>query len=242
MENKPIFLFHWEASYSFEKIHEALLSWKKSEESTKQSLYIAIPQGYLKQAAADLPGLGFVIGANDMLDAAPEAFTGSIAAKLLQECKAEFVLIGSSFKRQKIGESDVSLNQKIGAALENNIAPFVCFCSTGEDPEKGQTVESIEKELKNILSGLTGEEVQRIVFVCDTEPEHMSISQTNPKSIQNAYDKCRQAFTTLWGAETAGRLKTLCAVPPYLPLNKFSSEQSPFAGYYFKMTDTHLPI
>lgn len=241
MDNPHIFLLHWEAQYPFEQVRQALTAWKPPEEISKGNIYVALPQGYLQQASKELASLGFSLGANDMADASRESFTGPIASKLLQKSQAKFVLIGSAFKRRKMEETTVSLRHKVQAALANDIIPFLCFCTEYSEPRNTKPFEAIKKELKDVLEGLSSEELQRIRFVYDNAPEQSSTSHVQPETLQEAYNACRQVYAELCGDEAAGNIKTLCAFPPYYSLSKIFTEKSPFSGFYFKMTDTHLP-
>lgn len=240
MENSCLLLLHWEALYPFENINNALVNLKLPEGFPKASIHIALPSDYLHQASNLISSNDFTFGANDMLDVLPAAFTKSIVPKFLQEAKAQFVLIGHAFKRNQLKESTSSINGKIRAALEANIHPFFCFGETPEEFEQGHTAEIIKKQLTESLTSLSPEEIQRVFFVYDTPTALTTLSTITQKNIKDTHVICQQQYIALWGEDLANRLKTLCALDSYYPIAKEFLEDSPFAGFYFKMVDANL--
>lgn len=239
MQAQNLLLFHWEAYYPYEKIQSALTALALPEQVQRGSFLISLPHDYLVQATSSLNSTGFTFGTNDMLSASPNSFTQSVGARFLTETNAKFVLIGKAFSRNQIKESFTSFNDKIKAALANQIIPFFCFGETQEQHEEGKTGEVIRQQLSQCLASISTEELKRIHFIYDSPITVISLSQATPKDLNHAYQICQEQFKSLWG-DSASQLKILCALPSHQTIERELLQHSPFHGFYFRMIDTDL--
>lgn len=240
MDNQRLILWHWEALYPFDLVAKGISSLKLPEEFPQDSMLIALPHDYLVQTLATLKDSKFHFGSSDMLDATPGTFTSSIAASFLVESRANFVIIGKAFDRNQIKESSISIHHKIRAALKEKITPFFCFGETREEFEDGHAEEIIKKQMSDCLASLPPEEIKQINFVYDTPGAVKTISAANSKDLNKVYAMAQKQYVSLWGNEVAKEIKTICALEPFKPLPKELFENSPFAGFYFKMIDANL--
>ena len=92
------------------------------------------------------------------------AFTGEISADMLKELGVKFVVIGHSERRQYFGETDVTVNLKVKAALEAGIRPIICVGETLEQREFGITSEHIMMQVKMALNDIPADKIRKIVF------------------------------------------------------------------------------
>jgi triosephosphate isomerase (TIM) len=92
------------------------------------------------------------------------AFTGEVSAEMLREAGAEYVIIGHSERRRLFGETDETVNRKLGAALGAKLTPIVCIGETLDEREAGQTLEVLDRQIKVGLDALTGEQVGALVI------------------------------------------------------------------------------
>ncbi|MDR1673900.1 MAG: triose-phosphate isomerase [Oscillospiraceae bacterium] len=82
------------------------------------------------------------------------AFTGEISVDMLKEIGAEYVVIGHSERRQYFGETDVTVNKKVVAALESGLSVIVCVGETLDEREQGITREVVARQVKIALIGV----------------------------------------------------------------------------------------
>jgi triosephosphate isomerase len=82
--------------------------------------FISIPE-----VAALVKGTAISVGAQNVFWETKGAFTGEIAAPMLNEV-CEYVIIGHSERRQYFGETDEGVNKKIKTALTHHLKPIVC--------------------------------------------------------------------------------------------------------------------
>ncbi len=91
------------------------------------------------------------------------AFTGEVSAAMLREAGAEYVIIGHSERRRLFGETDQAVNRKVVAALGATLTPIVCIGETLEEREAGQTLAVLDRQIKDGLDSMTGEQVGTLV-------------------------------------------------------------------------------
>ena len=109
-------------------------------------------------------GSNIKIGAENCHWAESGAFTGEISAKMLASMGIEYVIIGHSERRQYFGETDVTVNKRVRAALDAGLTVILCVGELKEEREQGITAELCRMQTKVALQGVTEEEMSRIVI------------------------------------------------------------------------------
>ena len=82
------------------------------------------------------------------------AFTGEISVSMIQDCGAEFVILGHSERRHVFGESNGWINRKVRAVLAGNLKPILCIGETLDQREAGQTDLVLKEQLEQGLGGV----------------------------------------------------------------------------------------
>ena len=123
---------------------------------SQAEVWVAVPYTAIAAAAEVAAGTNIRIGAQNMNDASEGAFTGEIAARMLVDAGASFVLVGHSERRHLFGESDAFVNRKVKRALADGLRPIVCVGETLEQRDAGQTAEVLKEQVAGSLSGVDG--------------------------------------------------------------------------------------
>jgi triosephosphate isomerase len=92
------------------------------------------------------------------------ALTGEISAGMLKEAGAEYVIIGHSERRRLFGDTDDTVNRKLIAALAAQLTPIVCIGETLEERDAGKTLEVLDRQIKQGLDGLSGDQIAAAVI------------------------------------------------------------------------------
>jgi triosephosphate isomerase len=92
------------------------------------------------------------IGAQDVSQHQPGAYTGDIAAEMLQEGGCGWVIVGHSERRQWHGETDAVVASKAERGLQAGLRPIVCIGETLQQREAGQTHEVLNSQLAAVLA------------------------------------------------------------------------------------------
>ena len=97
----------------------------------------------LETAVALTKGTNIKVGAQNCHFEKSGAFTGEISAAMLVEMGVEYVVLGHSERRQYFGETDITVNKRLLAALEAGLKPILCVGEMLEDRENGITEELV---------------------------------------------------------------------------------------------------
>src|SRR5690348_15770144 len=95
-----------------------------------RGLVVCVPFPYLAQAEAALQGSSIAWGAQNASEHAAGAYTGEVAAPMLVEFGARFVIVGHSERRHIYGETDEQVGRKAAAALAAGLVPIACVGET----------------------------------------------------------------------------------------------------------------
>ncbi len=92
------------------------------------------------------------------------AFTGEISAVMLKEMGIKYVIIGHSERRQYFGETDLTVNKRIRAALNNGLKVILCVGELKEQREQNITAEIVSMQTKIALMGISEAEMKNIII------------------------------------------------------------------------------
>ncbi|AGL03541.1 triose-phosphate isomerase [Desulfoscipio gibsoniae] len=128
-------------------------------------IVVCPPFTALAVVAAQLHSQGgnIALGAQNMYWENEGAYTGEIAPGMLKEAGCRYVILGHSERRQYFGETDVTVNKKVHAALAHNLLPIVCVGERLEERESGTTEEVVRGQVQGSLAGLTAQQVAGLV-------------------------------------------------------------------------------
>lgn len=112
---------------------------------------VCAPAVYLAALGAAAAGSGIDIGAQDVSERDPGAYTGDIAAAMLIDVGCRWVIVGHSERRQLHGESDGTVAAKAEAALKAGLRPIICVGETLAEREAGSTQAVVGRQLDAVL-------------------------------------------------------------------------------------------
>ncbi len=98
---------------------------------------ICPPATLIAQAAWHVKG-AFALGGQDCHAKPSGPFTGDVAAEMLKDAGASFVIVGHSERRQYHGETDADVAAKALAAWRAGLKAIVCIGETGAQREAGR--------------------------------------------------------------------------------------------------------
>jgi triosephosphate isomerase len=104
------------------------------------------------------------LGAQNMSENNVGAFTGEIAAVMLKEFSARYVILGHSERRQYQKESDALISKKALAAHAASLRPIVCVGETLAEREANQMEKVLETQVRGSLAGISKEQMAETVL------------------------------------------------------------------------------
>lgn len=170
---------------------------------------IAAPFTSIAAVAAMAEESSVQIGAQNMNDASEGAFTGEVAAKMVKDAGATFVILGHSERRKLFGESSELVNLKLKRSFEEGLRPIVCIGETKEDRMSGKIEEVLGDQLSKSLSGLNPDQAKQVVLAYEPVWAIGTGDVATPKQAQETQKFCREWVQKTFGEEVASRMPIL---------------------------------
>jgi triosephosphate isomerase len=104
--------------------------------------------GAMAQAAV---GTRIGVGGQDCHAKAGGAHTGDVAAEMLADAGAAYVIVGHSERRTDHKETDAAVKAKAEAALRAGLVAIVCVGETRAEREAGKTLSVVRRQLRGSL-------------------------------------------------------------------------------------------
>jgi triosephosphate isomerase len=178
-------------------------------EEAAAKVFLAVPYTSIAASAKAAKGTSVSIGAQNMNDAREGAFTGEIAALMLKEAGAEFVLIGHSERRTVFGETNEFIQRKVVRALQDDLMPVLCVGETVAARAAGKTEEVLREQIEECLKGVPAEEVGKIVLAYEPVWAIGTGKTATPDMAEEAHAFCRQCLGDLFGKKKADSISIL---------------------------------
>lgn len=166
-------------------------------------ILLAVPFTSIAPTARYAKALPVQIGAQNMNDAREGAFTGEIAALMLKEAGASFVLLGHSERRRLFHEDEQMIHRKVVRALQEGLSPVLCVGETHEEREQGRTEAVLREQISSALEGVPLEEASRLIVAYEPVWAIGTGLAAVPGLVQEAHEICRKTIANLWGKRAA---------------------------------------
>ena len=114
-------------------------------------LVVCPPTTLTAAAAQCLAGGAMALGAQDCHAKASGAFTGDIAAAMLKDAGAAYVIVGHSERRGGHGEGDAEVRAKAEAGIAAGLAAIVCCGESQAEREAGKATPIVRAQLRASL-------------------------------------------------------------------------------------------
>ena len=105
-----------------------------------------------------------VLGAQNLFWKPEGAYTGEISSTMLVSAGCSYVIIGHSERRQYFGETDITVNKKIKAAIKDNLIPIVCVGESAKERESNHTFSVLDKQVAKGLEDLTLSDLETLII------------------------------------------------------------------------------
>ncbi len=178
-------------------------------EGCKASVFLAVPFTSISSAAASARQAKLEVGAQNMNDARDGAFTGEIAALMLKEAGATFVLLGHSERRRIFGESDAFIHRKVLRALADDLRPVLCVGETLDERSGGETEEVLKRQIETALADVPEEKAGEVILAYEPVWAIGTGKNATPEMAQEVHAFCRACLADLFGKRKAGQISIL---------------------------------
>ena len=114
-------------------------------------LLVCPPATQLAAVAMALAGSAVMVGGQDCHEAPCGAHTGDIAATMLRDAGASWVILGHSERRAEHHESDAMVRNKVAASVAAGLTPVVCVGETEAQRDAGHQMAVVAGQLAGSL-------------------------------------------------------------------------------------------
>lgn len=211
MNKRTIFIVgNWKMYKTVEEsltfLHDLLPQLPSLLQDKSLKVGLAVPFTSIQSMAEAAKESMLQIGAQNMHDASSGAFTGEIAARMLKEVGATFVILGHSERRKIFLEDNATIGRKLERALEEGLQPILCIGESLEEREKGNTEKIVAEQLEGALSSLKEEDLSSLVLAYEPIWAIGTGETATPEQAQEVHLFCRNWIRDKYSANLAEQM------------------------------------
>jgi triosephosphate isomerase len=135
----------------------ALASIMTTGEAPRAIVVICPPATILAAVARQGATSGILAGGQDCHPASSGAHTGDIAAGMLADAGAQYVIVGHSERRAAHGETDQLVRAKAEAAIGAGLKPIICVGETEAERDGGEAETVVAAQLAGSIPDAAGQ-------------------------------------------------------------------------------------
>lgn len=154
---RPLVAGNWKMNGSRESIDRLLTG--LSEIRSAAEIAVFPPHVYISEVVSALCGSGIEVGAQNVSEYQAGAYTGEVAADMLQDIGCRYVLVGHSERRNLFGENDRQVAEKFVASQRCGLTPVLCVGETLDQRASGKALAVISAQLCAVLERVSLESV-----------------------------------------------------------------------------------
>lgn len=209
-DRKLIIAGNWKMNKTAAEALDLVNGIKREVASVKEvDIVVCPPFTALAGVSEALLNSNIRLGAQNMSENGPGAFTGEIAASMLKEFSVRYVILGHSERRQLFGETDDGVARKVAAARAAGLVPIVCVGETLAEREAGTTLAVVERQLRGGLPGLDADAIAAVVVAYEPVWAIGTGKVATPEQAQEVHAFLRRTLADMAGAAAADRCRIL---------------------------------
>lgn len=205
---KPIVAGNWKMNKTIGEA-EVLVNQLKTEieEISNVESVFCVPFTTLSKVSELLQGSNIGVGVQNIHWEKQGAYTGEISPVMVKEL-AKYAIIGHSERRTYFGETDITVNKRVIAALENDIIPIVCVGETLEENRQGLTNEVITRQINIGLQNINEKVATNIVIAYEPVWAIGTGLACDPSTANKIiFDSIRTPLTQIFGDEISNHIR-----------------------------------
>ncbi len=208
-ERKPFLAGNWKMNKT---VAEALatardLSNQVAQLRDRVEIAVAPPFTAIYALAKQLDGTNIGVAGQNLHWEPSGAFTGEVSAAMLKEAGARYSIIGHSERRQFFGETDETVNRKLGAALKAGLVPIVCIGETLAEREANKTFDIVNRHVREGLKGYSAADLHSLVIAYEPVWAIGTGKTATSAQAQEVHAYVRKLLEELVGAELSKKIR-----------------------------------
>lgn len=205
---KPFIAGNWKMNQTVTQANQLIAELKNIAYAADQvDVAVCPPHTALAVMAYQLKGSSIALGAQNVSERKPGAFTGDIAAEFLLDLGCTHSIIGHSERRQYHQENDSLINQKLHRLLELGLRPIFCVGETLEQRELEITTDVVHTQLRAGLVKISAEQAQYITVAYEPVWAIGTGKVATPQQAEEVHAFIRQTLSRLFGETVAQTMR-----------------------------------
>ncbi|HZF76034.1 MAG TPA: triose-phosphate isomerase, partial [Acetobacteraceae bacterium] len=144
---RPLIAGNWKMHGSMREATSLALAVQEGAAGLGAELLVCPVFLHVPLVAGVLQGGAIAVGAQDCHRAAKGAHTGDVAAAMLADAGARYVILGHSERRADHAETDAVVLAKVEAAVAAGLTPIVCVGETEAERVAGEAETVVSRQL-----------------------------------------------------------------------------------------------
>jgi triosephosphate isomerase len=208
---KPVIAGNWKMFKTLSEALDTVLALKPLVANANHCEVVIAPVFTALKIVADrLEGSNIsVAGQNCSTEVEEGAHTGEVAAFMLRDVGAKYVIVGHSERRQHYFETDTMVNKKCHAGLAGDLNVILCVGESLAQRERGVAEEVVSGQLNGGLSGLTASDLDRIIVAYEPVWAIGTGRTATPEQAQEMHAFIRRVFADTYSDQAANELRIL---------------------------------
>ena len=161
---RPVIAGNWKMNKTPAETTALINELKPLVTDAECDVVLCVPYVDLQAALDAAAGSNIKIGAQNVHWEKSGAFTGEVSAPMLKAMGIEYVITGHSERRTYFGDTDVTVQKRTRAALDEGLKVILCVGEYLEQREQGVTNEVVAMQTKIALGGVSAEELKRVII------------------------------------------------------------------------------
>jgi len=175
------------------------------EEANQKNVNVVLcpPFSFLEMATDYAQESDYAVGAQNVSSYDAGAYTGEVAAKMLESMGVEYCIIGHSERRKFFKETDKELTQKAELLLKYNILPIFCCGELLPEREAAKQFDVVKQQLTDAVFNLDPLDFAKIIIAYEPVWAIGTGVTASPLQAQEMHAYIRSLITGKYGKEVA---------------------------------------
>ena len=161
---KYVIAGNWKMNKTPAEATELIEAIKPLVKDASCDVVVGVPFVDLSAALEAVKGSNIGVAAQNCHWEKSGAYTGEISASMLKAMGVGYVILGHSERRTYFGDTDITVQKRMRAALDEGLTVILCVGEYLEQREQGITGEICAMQTKIALGGVSKEELARVII------------------------------------------------------------------------------
>ena len=207
-ERKLIIAGNWKMNKTVAEALDVVAGIKRELKDVKEvDIVVCPPFTALGEVSKAILDSNIRLGAQNMSEHNFGAYTGEIAAGMLKEFSARYVILGHSERRQYQKESDELISRKALAAHAASLKPIVCVGETLAQREADQMEAVLLTQARGSLAGLSKQQMEETIIAYEPVWAIGTGKTATTQQAQEAHAYLRALLVKLYDEAVARRVR-----------------------------------